>query len=158
MARRSLCSPVQAVSSLPSPNSLWRPSALTPFFWLVTNHIARNHIRNGLRVPSKIVPAVSDVFFAAGPTPQPSSRHHPWLPRLSAMAAGESLRPAQTTDVLAAGRVVTEAFVHRPKRARVIKSSDRGSSGVHQTGVPRPSGAVKGIPIFGFFPRVEKKH
>ena len=31
-----------------------------PFFWLVTNHIARNHIRNGLRVPSKIVPAVSD--------------------------------------------------------------------------------------------------
>jgi len=42
------------------------------------------------------------------------------------MGAGESLRPAQTTDVLAAGRVVTEAFVHRLKRARVIKSSDRG--------------------------------
>ncbi len=51
------------------------------------------------------------------------------------------------TDVLAAGRVVTEAFVHRLKRARVIKSGDRVSSGVHHTGVPRPSGAVKGIPI-----------
>src|SRR5208283_88293 len=65
-------------------------------------------------------------LFAAGPTPQPSPCHQPWLPRLSAMGAGESLRPAQTTDVLAAGRVVTEAFVHRLKRARVIKSSDRG--------------------------------
>src|SRR5271165_2173902 len=87
-------------------------------------------------------------LFAAGPTPQPSPCHQPWLPRLSAMGAGESLRPAQTTDVLAAGRVVTEAFVHRLKRAWVIKSSDRVSSGVHQTGVPRPSGAVKGIPSF----------
>src|SRR5271166_1820181 len=87
-------------------------------------------------------------LFAAGPTPQPSPRHHPWLPRPSAMGAGESLRPAQTTDVLAAGRVVTEAFVHRLKRARVIKASDRVSSGVHQTGVPRPSGAAKGIPIW----------
>src|SRR5271166_4287866 len=58
------------------------------------------------------------------------------------------LGPAQTTDILPAGLVVTEAFVHRLKRARVIKSSDRVSSGVHQTGVPRPSGAVKGIPIF----------
>src|SRR5271165_1276976 len=84
-------------------------------------------------------------LFAAGPTPQPC--HPPWLPRLSAMGAGESLRPAQTMDVLAAGRVVTEAFVHRLKRARVIKSSDRVSSGLHQTGVPDPSGAVKGIPI-----------
>jgi acid phosphatase type 7 len=64
------------------------------------------------------------------------------------MGAGESSRPAQTTDVLAAGRVVAEAFVHRLKRARVIKSSDRVSSGVHQAGVPRPSGAVKGIPRF----------
>ena len=85
-------------------------------------------------------------LFAAGPTPQPSPCHHPWLPRLSAMGAGESLRPAQMTDILPAGRVVTKAFVHRLKRARVIKSSDRVSSGVHQTSVPRPSGAAKGIP------------
>ena len=47
-------------------------SALTPFFWLVTNHIARNHIRNGLRVPSKIVPAVSDVCLR-----QARHRSHP---------------------------------------------------------------------------------
>jgi hypothetical protein len=40
------------------PNSLWRPSALTPFFWLVTNHIARNHSRNDSHVSWKPVPAV----------------------------------------------------------------------------------------------------
>src|SRR5712692_9542098 len=29
--------------------------------WFVTHHIARNHIRSGLRVPSKMVPAVIEV-------------------------------------------------------------------------------------------------
>src|SRR5271166_6020829 len=74
---------------------------------------------------------------------------HPWggLPCLSAMGAGEPLRPAQTTDILPAGLVVTEAFVHSLKRARVIKSSEGVSSGVHPTSVPDPQGAVKGIPI-----------
>src|SRR5580700_8989230 len=104
--------------------------------------------------PQRLTGALEDrpggqrCLFAAGPTPQPSPCHQPWLPRLSAMGAGESSRPAQTTDVLAAGRAVAEAFVHRLKRARVIKSSDRVSSGVHQAGVPRPSGAVKGIPRY----------
>ena len=53
-------------------DSLWSPSALTPFFWLVTNHIASNHTRNDLRVPSKIVAAVSDVFLR-----QARHRSHP---------------------------------------------------------------------------------
>ena len=43
-----------------------------PILRLVTNHIARNHIRNGLRVPSKIVPAVSDVRLR-----QARHRSHP---------------------------------------------------------------------------------
>src|SRR5512134_4088221 len=38
------------------------PSALTPCFWFVTYHIAWNQSRSGLRVPSKIVPAVGDVW------------------------------------------------------------------------------------------------
>jgi hypothetical protein len=38
-----------------------RPRALTPFFWLVTNHMAMNQVLSGLRVPSKMVPAVSEV-------------------------------------------------------------------------------------------------
>jgi len=33
---------------------------MKPVFELVTSHIARNHSRNGLCVPSKIVPAVTD--------------------------------------------------------------------------------------------------
>jgi hypothetical protein len=35
--------------------------ALAPVFWLVTHHIARNHVGNGGRVSWKIVPAVADV-------------------------------------------------------------------------------------------------
>src|SRR5450759_5410237 len=37
-------------------------SALAPFFWLVTYHIARNHITSGFRVSWKIVPAVAEVW------------------------------------------------------------------------------------------------
>lgn len=61
MALRSVCSQVQAVSSLPRPSTRCRPKALTPFFWLVMNHIASNHIRNGLQVSWHTVPAVSEV-------------------------------------------------------------------------------------------------
>ena len=34
-----------------------------PFFWLVTHQIARNHKTNGVRVPSKIVPAVTVAWY-----------------------------------------------------------------------------------------------
>ncbi len=36
--------------------------ALIPFFWPVTYQAAANYVVNGLRVLSKIVPAVTDVF------------------------------------------------------------------------------------------------
>jgi hypothetical protein len=39
-----------------------RPSALAPFFWLVTYHIARDHITSGFRVSWKIVPAVAEIW------------------------------------------------------------------------------------------------
>jgi hypothetical protein len=35
--------------------------ALAPFFWLVTDHIARNQSVSGLRVSWKIVPAVTEL-------------------------------------------------------------------------------------------------
>ena len=41
-------------------NPLCRPSALAPFFWLTTHQIARNQSTNGMCVPWKIVPAVTD--------------------------------------------------------------------------------------------------
>jgi hypothetical protein len=40
MARRSLCSIVQAVSYLFSPRTRCSPNALAPFFWVVTHHMA----------------------------------------------------------------------------------------------------------------------
>ena len=36
------------------------PSALAPFFWLVTHHMVRNQVRSGRRVSWKIVPAVTE--------------------------------------------------------------------------------------------------
>ena len=50
LARRILCSHVQAVSYLLRPNTLCSPKALAPVFWVVTHHIARNHSGKGLRV------------------------------------------------------------------------------------------------------------
>src|ERR1039458_9269058 len=38
------------------------PNALAPFFWLVTYHIARNHMIKGLRISWKTVPAVTEVW------------------------------------------------------------------------------------------------
>ncbi len=44
------------------PNCRCNPGALTPCFSAVTHHMARNQVRSGLRVPSKIVPAVMEVW------------------------------------------------------------------------------------------------
>ena len=42
MARRSLCSHVQAVSKLWRPSTRCNPKALAPFCWVVTHQMARN--------------------------------------------------------------------------------------------------------------------
>src|SRR5471030_1506207 len=49
MARRNLCSHVQAVSYFFSPSTRCRPNALAPFFCVVTHHMARNHTGNHTR-------------------------------------------------------------------------------------------------------------
>jgi|GEM_PF-2779454 len=61
MARRSLCIHAHAVSYEPKPRTRCRPSAETPFFWLVMNQTAANQVDNGVRVRWKIVPAVMEV-------------------------------------------------------------------------------------------------
>ena len=61
MARRNLCSHVQAVSYFLSPSTRCRPNALAPFFCVVNHHMARNQTGSGVRVSWKIVPAVTDV-------------------------------------------------------------------------------------------------
>ena len=40
--------------------------ALIPFFSLVMNQMARDQSHVGFRVPSKVVPAVTDLMMAAG--------------------------------------------------------------------------------------------
>src|ERR1700687_5132531 len=72
MARRNLCSHVQAVSYFFNPSTRCSPNALAPFFWVVTHHMARNHTGNGVRVSWKIVPAVTDVWH-----PHSAHSHRP---------------------------------------------------------------------------------
>ena len=38
----------------------WLWLFVTPFFWLVTNQMARNHSTSGFLVPSKTVPAMTE--------------------------------------------------------------------------------------------------
>ena len=42
------------------PSTRWRPSALTPLFWLVSCQAASNQSVSGVRVWWKIVPAVAE--------------------------------------------------------------------------------------------------
>src|SRR5436309_7249002 len=74
MARRNLCSIIQAALYFFSPSTRCSPSALAPFFWVVTHHIARNHTGNGVRVSWKIVPSVTEVW-------QPQPAHSSSAPR-----------------------------------------------------------------------------
>jgi hypothetical protein len=53
-------SPSRLVTTQPS--TLCKPSALAPFFWLVTYHMARNHVFRGLRVSWNTVPTVAEVW------------------------------------------------------------------------------------------------
>src|SRR5215831_15796409 len=62
MARRNLCSIVQAVLYFFRPSTRCSPNALAPFFWVVTHHMARNHTGKEVRVSWKIVPAVTEVW------------------------------------------------------------------------------------------------
>src|SRR6516162_6104315 len=74
MARRNLCSIVQAVLYFFSPSTRCSPRALAPFFCVVTHHMARNQTGKGVRVSWKIVPAVTEVW-------QPQPLHSSNTPR-----------------------------------------------------------------------------
>ena len=59
LARRRQSRIAPAVGSLSNPKTRRRPRALTPGFWFVTYPIAVSHTRNGVRLLSRIVPAVT---------------------------------------------------------------------------------------------------
>src|SRR5271167_4372620 len=97
MARRNLCSIVQAALYFFRPSTRCSPNALAPFFWVVTHHIARNHTAIGMRVSWKIVPAVPEVW-----RPHPAHSHTPpHRPRFLRPAAGttETARPPKSRQV-----------------------------------------------------------
>ena len=62
-----------------------------PFFWLVMNHIARNHVPNGLRVSWNTVPAVNDVL--------PSHALHRNTPRAVTQGSPVTPQRSQTNPV-----------------------------------------------------------
>jgi hypothetical protein len=54
-------SPTERAGRGTSPRTRYNPSAETPRFWLTTHQIAANQLTNGVRMPAKIVPAVTEV-------------------------------------------------------------------------------------------------
>src|ERR1035437_3810022 len=109
------------------------------------NHIARNHIRSGLR--GNTVPAVRDVSHSQVRQRSRPPRHHPRLSSHTAFRADEPFRPTQPLDVLPATGIATKPFVHFLERPGVIDSWDGAPDILHRLIVsPSPAG-VKGIPI-----------
>ena len=88
---------------------------------------------------------------AACPTPQPSSRHRPRLLGRAAMAADESVRPSQTPNVIAAGLVTAEPFVHRLECLRIINPRHRRSCIFHPTSItPGNEGEIQ-LALYGIY-------
>ena len=139
--------------SCPDRAPRWRPSALTPFFWLVTNHMARNHSRNGLRVSLQHRSGGQRYLPIAGSTAQQAARHSPRLAHGRAVGADKAIRPAKPPDILTARRFAAKPRVELLKRPRVINPSDRMSPSdgmsraFHPSTLSLVSTCVKGIPI-----------
>ena len=67
----------------PISSERWRLCAETPSFWVANSHVAMNQTASGVRVLSKIVPAVTDVAGRHDPQrnrPSPS-RQPPGCPQ-----------------------------------------------------------------------------
>ena len=83
-ARRSLCSnaPGGTGTRFPEPKMLCSPSALAPFFWLVTHHMVRNQVRSGtgLRVFWENRTRRHRSLIIALPTPQQAPPARPSSP------------------------------------------------------------------------------
>src|SRR5207237_9637594 len=94
MARRNLCSIVQAALYFFSPSTRCSPNALAPFFCVVTHHIARNHTGKGMRVSWKIVPAVTEVWH-----PHAAHSHKPRTGLRLAAGTTETGRPPKSRQV-----------------------------------------------------------
>src|SRR5690348_18496597 len=77
---------------------------------------------------------------------QQSPRRHPRLAGPSAMRADESVRPAQTSDILAASSVAAEPLVNFLKGPWVINPRDKVTGVLHPPRLPSGPTGVKRIP------------
>ena len=125
------------------PSTRCRPRALTPSFWLVTNHIARNHSATA-RCVLKHRAGRRRCAPTTTPAPQQPLRHRPRLPDHTAVRAGETIRPTESPDILPASRVAAEPLAHLLECPWVIDPTDRmfGAPSAHATISQR---SVKGI-------------
>src|SRR5271157_5141505 len=80
---------------------------------------------------------------------QQPPRRHPRLAGPSAVRADESVRPAQTLDILAASSVTAEPLVNFLKRPGVINPRDKVTGVLHHPRLPSGPTGVKRIPYRG---------
>src|SRR5690348_18251956 len=83
---------------------------------------------------------------------QQSPRRHPRLAGPSAMRADESVRPAQTSDILAASSVAAEPLVNFLKGPWVINPRDKVTGVLHPPRLPSGPTGVKRIPYQQYMP------
>jgi hypothetical protein len=93
------CSIAHAVWYEPISRVRWRLSADTPSFWVANSQHAMNHTVSGVRVRSKIVPAVTD---ERPPHPAHQTRPQPPAAVVAAARAHEALWPPQPLEVVQA--------------------------------------------------------
>src|SRR5271165_5912314 len=84
---------------------------------------------------------------------QQPPRRHPRLAGPCAVRADESVRPAQTLDILAASSVAAEPLVNFLKRPGVINPRDKVTGVLHHPRLPSGPTGVKRIPYFARTPR-----
>src|SRR4051794_16971396 len=95
---------------------------------------AVNQTVSGVRVRSKIVPAVTDVRRPAAGALEPAVSQPPAA--LSAVRADEPRRPAQPLQVVQAVRIGGEPGQELPGRRRVVQAGHRARTMAGAYGVP----------------------
>src|SRR5438132_702857 len=142
---RSRCSIAHAVWYELISSARCRLCAETPSFWVANSQHAMNQTVRGVRVLSKIVPAVTDVAERHEPQrSRPSPRRHP--PGSPAGRAHEPVGPAEPLQVVQAVIVGTEPRPHLAHRSRVVTACHRPaltaqpySTEVRLSGYPYPA-------------------
>jgi len=102
---------------------------MAPFFWLVTSHWTRNQSDRGLRVRSKIAPAVTEVWRRHRPQNQ-VSRH---VRQARSELQGDGRTPPVSASSRHTPRRSGSVATRRPNSLRVRGWSSAGGGGALST-------------------------